>query len=129
MESQEQKIKRLLLELVALNENMAVDSLQSLQDDLLKHIPGEYANDIKVLIKRSIEQRELLSDAIAKKEKEVKAAVIDHGESVTIPAVSALLVSGRTSWNGNGLSGYAVAHPEILTFQSKGAPYVTLRFK
>jgi hypothetical protein len=126
MEPLEQKIKRLLNELCELKD---VNPLATLQDELIKNLPEEYANDVRVLVARCIDRQDALADDIKSAEAEVKQAVIEHGESVTIPPVSALLVSGRTSWDGKGLSGYAVAHPEILTFQSKGAPYVTLRFK
>lgn len=126
MEPLEQKIKRLLEELCELKE---VNPLRTLQDELLKNLPKEYANDVRVLIERCIDRQDALADEIKVLEMQIKQAVLEHGESVSIPPVSALLVGGRTSWDGKGLCGYAVAHPEILVFQSKGSPYVTLRFK
>lgn len=126
MESSEETIKRLLMELCELKE---VNPLRILQDELLKNLPKEYSNDVRVLIERCIDRQDVLADEIKALETQIKKAVLAHGESVIIPPVSALLVSGRTSWDGKGLSGYAVAHPEILAFQSKGSPYVTLRFK
>ena len=126
METTEQKIKRLLRELCELKE---VNPLRILQDELLKNLPKEYSNDVRVLIERCVDRQDALAGEIKALETQIKQAVLDHGESVSVPPVSALLVDGRTSWNGKGLSGYAVAHPEILAFQSKGSPYVTLRFK
>lgn len=126
METTEQMIKRLLGELCELKE---VDPLRTLQDELLKNLPKEYAKDVRVLIGRCIDRQDALADEIKGLETQIKQAVLEHGESVSIPPVSALLVDGRTSWDGKGLAGYAVAHPEILTFQSKGSPYVSLRFK
>lgn len=126
MESSEETIKRLLMELCELKE---VNPLRTLQDELLKNLPKEYSDDVRVLIERCVDRQDALADEIKVLETHIKQAVLDHGESVSIPPVSALLVGGRTSWDGKGLSGYAVAHPEILTFQSKGSPYVTLRFK
>lgn len=126
MEPLEQKIKRQLNELCELKE---VNPLRTLQDELLKNLPKEYAKDVSVLIERCIDRQDALADDIKVLEAQVKQAVLEHGESVSIPSVSALLVGGRTSWDGKGLAGYAVAHPEILAFQSKGSPYVTLRFK
>jgi len=126
MEPLEQKIKRQLNELCELKE---VNPLRTLQDELLKNLPKEYAKDVSVLIERCIDRQDALADDIKVLEAQIKQAVLEHGESVSIPHASALLVGGRTSWDGKGLAGYAVAHPEILTFQSKGSPYVTLRFK
>lgn len=126
METTEQKIKQLLGELCELKE---VNPLRTLQDELLKNLPKEYEDDVHVLIGRCIDRQDALADEIKALEMQIKQAVLEHGESVSIPPVSALLVGGRTSWDGKGLCGYAVAHPEILVFQSKGSPYVTLRFK
>ena len=126
METTEQKIKRLLEELCELKD---VNPLRILQDELLKNLPKEYSNDVRVLIERCVDRQDALAGEIKALETQIKQAVLEHGESVSIPSVSALLVGGRTSWDGKGLAGYAVAHPEILAFQSKGSPYVTLRFK
>lgn len=126
METMEQKIKRLLEELCELKK---VNPLRILQDELLKNLPKEYSNDVRVLIERCVDRQDALAGEIKALETQIKQAVLEHGKSVSIPSVSALLVSGRTSWDGKGLAGYAVAHPEILAFQSKGSPYVTLRFK
>lgn len=126
MESSEEKIKRLLNELCKLRES---NPLLALRDELLANLPEQYANDVRTLVTRCAERQLACAADIKVLEAQVKQAVLDHGESVSIPPVSALLVGGRTSWDGKGLSGYAVAHPEILTFQSKGSPYVTLRFK
>ena len=126
METTELKIKRLLEELCELKK---VNPLRILQDELLKNLPKEYSNDVRVLIERCVDRQDTLAGEIKALETQIKQAVLKHGESVSIPSVSALLVGGRTSWDGKGLAGYAVAHPEILAFQSKGSPYVTLRFK
>ena len=126
MEPLEQKIKRLLTELCKLRES---NPLLALRDELLANLPEQYANDVRTLVTRCAERQLAIAADIKVKEAEVKQAVLEHGESVSIPHASALLVGGRTSWDGKGLAGYAVAHPEILTFQSKGSPYVTLRFK
>lgn len=65
-------------------------------------------------------------DAIGKLEGEVKLAVLAHGETVKA-AYMAVYAEGRESWDGKGLAGYAVAHPEIEAFKKIGSPSVSIR--
>ena len=54
------------------------------------------------LLERCIDRQDALADEIKALEMQIKQAVLEHGESVSIPPVSALLVGGRTSWDGKG---------------------------
>lgn len=36
---------------------------------------------------------------------------------------------GRVTWDGKGLGGYMVAHPEIEAFRREGKPSVSIRRK
>ena len=126
MKPLEQTIKQQLEELCELRES---NPLLALRDELLANLPEQYANDVCILVARCTERQDVLANDIKVAEARVKQAVLSYGDSVSTSTVSALLVGGRTSWDGKRLSGYAVAHPEILEFQSKGSPYVTLRFK
>jgi hypothetical protein len=57
----------------------------------------------------------------------VKALVVEAGESVKGDHLHAVYAKGRESWDGKSLSGYAAAHPEILTFRKIGDPSVSIR--
>ena len=62
-------------------------------------------------------------------EDEIKRAVVELGVSVEGENVKATFVKGRLSWDGKGLEGYAVAHPEVMVFQKQGSPYVRFTYK
>ena len=62
-------------------------------------------------------------------EDEIKRAVVELGVSVEGENVKATFVKGRLSWDGKGLEGYAVAHPEVMVFQKQSSPYVRLTYK
>lgn len=64
---------------------------------------------------------------IAALEAEVKQAIIEHGASVKGTFLHAIWNKGRVSWDTRSLDGYAVAHPEMLSFRKEGEPSVTLR--
>ncbi len=61
-------------------------------------------------------------------ERQVKDAVLAHGQSVKGARLQAVYIHGRPSWNDDLLAGYAVAgHTEIWAFRTLGKPSVTLR--
>ncbi len=64
---------------------------------------------------------------VAALETEVKRDVIEYGASVKASKLHAVYARGRISWDNKGMDGYAVAHPEILTFRKEGEPSVSLR--
>lgn len=51
--------------------------------------------------------------------KEIKSYVLEAGETISHGRVKATYKRGytRTYWDGSGLKGYAVAHPEINNFR------------
>ena len=59
-------------------------------------------------------------DALTLLEKDIKAHVLETGETGDVPGVTVSIRNGyiRTSWNGKALEGYAAAHPEIEQFKS-----------
>ncbi|MEE9365458.1 MAG: hypothetical protein V3W44_02125 [Dehalococcoidales bacterium] len=59
-----------------------------------------------------------ITDAANGVEKLVKGAVLSNGESVRGAHLHAIF-SKRTSWDTKALSGYAAAHPEILTLRKQ----------
>lgn len=64
-------------------------------------------------------------------DEKVRAAVIEHGETVRgeegDPALMAIYGSGRVSWDDSFLLGLAVTYPQIKKARTVGDPYVTIR--
>jgi hypothetical protein len=58
---------------------------------------------------------------------EIKNDVLLHGDSVQGGGFRAVYVQGRTSWDNDGMTKYAAAHPDVLKFRKQGQPSVTLR--
>jgi hypothetical protein len=58
---------------------------------------------------------------------EIKAAVIENGASVKGDYLQAVYTSPRVTWDGKGIAGYAVAHPEINAFKKVGEASVSFR--
>jgi hypothetical protein len=87
---------------------------------------------LKKLLQK-LEERFGPQQAILEREAEhlvadIKAAVIAHGASVKGARLHAVYVSGKPSWDGRALQGYAAAgHTEILLFRGQGKPSVTIR--
>ena len=70
---------------------------------------------------------ESAEENIAALENEIKTDVLLHGESVTAGSYRATYSQGRISWDNDGLSKYADAHPEVIKFRKQGQPIVSLR--
>lgn len=70
-----------------------------------------------------------LQESIGDRERAIKMDTLEHGETVRGATLMAVWNKGRTSWDTKGLSGYAVAHPEILAFQKNGKPSVSIRVR
>jgi hypothetical protein len=60
-------------------------------------------------------------------EAEIKDAILELQSSVKGLKLHAVWAKGRTTWNSDGLEGYALAHPELLNFQKIGQPSVSIR--
>ena len=81
-------------------------------------------DDIEVERESSLEAVE---DGIKKLTDDVKSNVLEEGESVKADFLHAVWAKGRRGWDGDGLDGYMVAHPEIKAFRSVGDPSVSIR--
>ncbi len=64
---------------------------------------------------------------IATLQKNVKDGTIGFGSTVKGKSLMAVYSKPRVTWDGKGLSGYAVAHPEIEAFKKTGKPSVSIR--
>lgn len=62
-------------------------------------------------------------------EAEIRAEVLEVGETVKGTRLIAVWNKGRDSLDTKGLKGYAVAHPEIAAFWKPGQPTVSLRMR
>jgi hypothetical protein len=58
---------------------------------------------------------------------QIEAAVKAQGTTVKGEFLQAVFMKGRESWDGKLLSGFAIAHPEILTARKVGEPSVSFR--
>lgn len=72
---------------------------------------------------------EELQEDISATERAIKMDTLEHGETVRSATLMAVWNRGRVSWDAKGLGGYAVAHPEILSFQKLGKPSVSIRIR
>lgn len=70
---------------------------------------------------------EAVNENIAALEAEIKQAVIAHRASVKGSVFHAVFAKGRVSWDAKSLDGYAIAHPELLSFRKEGDPSVSIR--
>lgn len=70
---------------------------------------------------------EATEENIAALENEIKTDVLLHGESVTGGSYRATFTKGRVSWDNEGISKYAEAHPDVLQFRKQGQPIVVLK--
>ena len=68
-----------------------------------------------------------LIDEIAEIEANVKEAVLAKRETVKTDRMVAVWNKGKETWDGKILTGYAVAHPEILAAKKTGKPTVSFR--
>lgn len=68
-----------------------------------------------------------LDEQITALEGTVKAAVLRLGATLRGSRLMAVWNKARITWDTTKLDGYAVAHPEILTFRKESEPSVTIR--
>ena len=101
-----------------------VEALALQQDNFLKLALGEegYAKYLAFN-----DTKESIQGVEASLMEELKAEVLQLGETVKGTALQAVLNSGRVTWDSKGLEGYAVANPQVLTFRKVGEPSVTVR--
>ena len=96
---------------------------KSLQDDLNALLEAAKTTAIKTLEARLTE----LSTETSDLEASIKRAVLFQGVTVRGSHLMATWNKPRITWNGKGLQGYAVAHPEIKEFMRKGKANVSIR--
>jgi AraC-like DNA-binding protein len=70
---------------------------------------------------------EAADENIAALETEIKTDVLLHGESVSGGTYRAVYMQGRVSWDNEGITKYAIMHPDVLKFRNQAQPTVSLR--
>ena len=104
-------------DLIGLQKTESIDSA----------FPEELRQTLKDIEAEFVGRMEIVSEKIAKLEKEIKAEVLEHGYTVKGIYLQAVWNKGRVSWNSKALEGFAVAHPEIAAFRKEGNPSVSIR--
>jgi len=88
-------------------------------------LPPKAAAEIAAIEAEVAGNIETVDTRIAELAALAKQAVLLYGDSVKGSHLHAVF-SERTSWDGRGLKGYAVAHPEVLKF-AKTSSSVSIR--
>lgn len=113
------------------SENKVQEMLDELADVREKEqaLLALYAQ--KVADDPELQQIQQFVDAQAKQAdkliKQIKTAVLKHGETIKGNRLQAVWNKGRTGWDTQGLIGFAVAHPEMEQFRRVGSPTVSIR--
>ncbi len=77
-------------------------------------------------VEASFNKQNDIEDAKKKLETEIKEATTNICQNVKGVNLEVRYVPHKVSWDTKALAGYAVAHPEILTFQKPGLPYASI---
>ena len=121
-----EEVQALLTQVVA-NRELAENSNNILREMLINSFGSDYAEAIDKVIREWVEWLDDLKAAEVGATLAIKEEVLTRGESIKGDPLSALWVKGRHTWDGKGLAGYAVAHPEIKAFEKVGQPSVTIK--
>ena len=70
---------------------------------------------------------EFVDAEIARLTDSVKTEVLLNGATVKGNFLMAVYTKGRETWDGKGLAGFMVAHPEIEKFRKVGEPSISIR--
>lgn len=106
------------------------------QNDLLKIKKQELIDSVMTLeIKQQLRdiddefepQLEAINNKDSELRKEIKAEIIEGGETIKGASLQAVYSKGRTKWNDEGLMNYLSVHPEIAYLRTIGKPSVSIR--
>ena len=94
------------------------------QDDFM---PAEILKGLQAIDKDFLEDEQAAIRRIGGYHDKIKEEVLKFGATVTGQFKQAVYSKGRAIWDTKGLGGYAVAHPEIVTFLKTGEPSISIR--
>lgn len=92
-------------------------------------IPHEVKERIEQIEAEFADRIHVANVNIASTKAVIKDDVLVIGSTVKGTGYMAVWSKGRVTWDGKGLSGYMVAHPEIEAFRKEGKPSVSIRRK
>jgi hypothetical protein len=106
-----------------------LDVLRKNMQELIDKVPipqeiVDQWNSIKAEFQPMIDVAQAELDTILD---EIKTEVLAGGSTVKGSRVMAVWAKGRESWDGRLLSGYALAHPDVLPCKKVGEPTVSMR--
>jgi len=124
-----------------MNNDEVIQKLDKLADFQLDHdllnfqkqelidqvITPEIKEKINEINAEFVAKLEIVNENIAYLERDIKASVIEIGETVRGQYLMAVWARGWISWDTKALDGYTVAHPEISQFRKTGEPSVSVR--
>lgn len=72
-------------------------------------------------------KQESINSEISELEAQVKALVLESGETAKGGSLQAVFAKGRVTWDSKALDGYAKANPTIAEYRKQGDPSVSIR--
>ena len=122
-------LEKKVAEYVTTQAALEGDQAQAILATLREHLPPEVDEALSAGIDEYFQTRERLQTNLDVLRADITSEVLEIGESVATSAALVVYNKGRVTWDGKGLVGYAVAHPEINQFKKVGKPTVSIRVK
>lgn len=105
----------------------AISLLEGERARRVDEIIADLAPEILAVNEEYDEMTVLLQDRIHEVDGCIKRKVVDSRETARGKFLMAVYSKPRVTWDGKGLLGYMVAHPEIDAFKRVGKPSVSIR--
>jgi len=106
----------------------ALDMLKLQKQELIDNaMPPEVRQAIADINAEFAEQSDTVQEKINLLQDQIKAAVLDCGETVTGDYLQAVYTKGRTSWDSKKLEGLMIVLPDLAGARTIGQPSITIR--
>jgi hypothetical protein len=90
-------------------------------------IPDEVQAALADIDVEFLPKKDAIEEKIAELEEQVKAAVIEGGQTVKVGALMAMYMRGRVSWDNKKLEGMMALIPDLAKARNEGKPTVQIR--
>lgn len=90
-------------------------------------IPDEVQAALADIDAEFLPKKDAIEEKIAELEEQVKAAVIEGGQTVKAGALMAMYMRGRVSWDNKKLEGMMALIPGLAKARNEGKPTVQIR--
>ncbi len=117
-----------------MNAQQALEKLTELyaKRDLLSldkkaAVPAEVQAVLDEIEAEFAPKQDVINSEISELETQVKALVLETGETAKGGSLQAVFAKGRVSWDTKALDGYAKANPAIAEYRKQGDPSVSIR--